>query len=388
MKSFRRVLFHEGTFFVALIAIFVLRVVYALSRDLFLSGPDAPFYAQAPLDFVKYGFWSSLIEGAPFYPVGYPAALWPLAEVGGTKWIMLAQVIQILGSISTVYFVYRISQMFLSNELSKIVSFVFLLGPAFIPMSGQAMYESTLMFAFYLYLYLILKVQNEPQNYYALASSGILAGYAAVIHPRVIPWIFIVQIILLGKIGLKRSFSFFSFFLAPIIPFLIRNKTAHDVWTLSEAGGYWTNGTSLGSVVTLIKNGLWNAVYFWAPYSGDAKRGTWFHNFTLYHEIKKITQSTTFVILIATIFALVSIIAWLLGSVLIIRSKKLIGSIVLYVPLMAWATDFLTIGDSRHRLTVVPLLLIGQVYAFTWLQKKMFRGRSILQTQDRAQQAN
>jgi hypothetical protein len=388
MKSLKRVLSNEGTFFGALVFIFVLRVVYALSRDLFLSGPDAPFYAQAPLDFVKYGFWSSLIEGAPFYPLGYPAALWPLAEVGGTKWIMLAQVIQILASISTVYFVYRISQMFLSNELSKIISFVFLFGPAFIPMSGQAMYEPTLMFAFYLYLYLILKVQSEPQNYYALACSGILAGFAAVIHPRVIPWIFVVQIILLAKLGLKRGLGFFSFFLAPIIPFLIRNKTAHDVWTLSEAGGYWTTGTFLGNLGTLIKNGFWNAVYFWSPYSGDAKRGTWFHNFTFYHEIKKITQSTTFVILIATIFALVSIIAWLLGSVLIIKSKMLIGSIILYVPLIAWATDFLTIGDSRHRLTVVPLLLIGQIYAFAWLQKKMFHKRSILRTQDKVQPAN
>jgi hypothetical protein len=250
------------------------------------------------------------------------------------------------------------------------------------------MYEPTLMFAFYLYLYLILKVQSEPQNYYALACSGILAGFAAVIHPRVIPWIFVVQIILLAKLGLKRGLGFFSFFLAPIIPFLIRNKTAHDVWTLSEAGGYWTTGTFLGNLGTLIKNGFWNAVYFWSPYSGDAKRGTWFHNFTFYHEIKKITQSTTFVILIATIFALVSIIAWLLGSVLIIKSKMLIGSIILYVPLIAWATDFLTIGDSRHRLTVVPLLLIGQIYAFAWLQKKMFHKRSILRTQDKVQPAN
>ena len=388
MKSFKRIFCHESTFFGALVFIFMLRVVYALSRDLFLSGPDALFYAQAPLDFVKYGFWSSLIEGAPFYPLGYPAALWPLAEVGGTKWIMLAQVMQILASISTVYFVYRISQMFLNNELSKIVSFVFLLGPAFIPMSGQAMYETTLMFAFYLYLYLILTVQNEPRNYYALGCSGILAGFAAVIHPRVIPWIFVVQIILLGKLGLKRSFSFFSFFLAPIIPFLIRNKTAHDVWTLSEAGGYWTNGISLGSLGTFVKNGIWNAMYFWSPYSGDAKRGTWFHNFTLYHEIKKISHSTTFVIFIATIFALVSIIAWLLGSLLLIKSKMLIGSIVLYVPLLAWATDFLTIGDSRHRLTVVPLLLIGQVYAFTWLQKEMSHKYSIMRTQDRVQPAN
>ena len=51
------------------------------------------------------------------------------------------------------------------------------------------------------------------------------------------------------------------------------------------------------------------------------KRGTWMHNFTFYHEIKKITHLVDFVSSIAVIFALVSIVVWLLGAFLLIKSK-------------------------------------------------------------------
>lgn len=371
MKALKKVLFQESTFLGVLVFFFILRVTYALSRNLFPSGPDAPNYIKAPLDFVKFGFWSSYIEGAPKYPLGYPAALWPLAQIGGMKWIMLAQVMQILLSIGTVYCVFKISQIFLKKELALIVGFIFLLSPAFTPMSGEAMYEPILMFVFYLYLYLILKVQNDSHNYFGLISAGALAGAAAVIHPRVIPWILVIQIILLGRIGLRRGIVFFGFFFPLVMLFLIRNKLAHDAWTLSNAADSWIKDLRPGNFGAVLRDGILNAVYFWSPYSGDAKRGTWMHNFTFYHEIKKITDSSTFVISIAAIFALVSIAAWLLGAFLLIKSKILIGNVVLYVPLLAWVTDFLTYGDSRHRLVVVPLLLIGQVYAFTWLQKKI-----------------
>lgn len=374
MKSPKNILLRESTFLSALVFFFILRVTYVLSRNLFLSGPDAPNYAKAPLDFVKFGFWSSHIQGAPYYPLGYPAALWPLAEIGGAKWVMLAQVTQVLLSICTVYCVFKISQIFLKKELALVVGFIFLLSPAFIPMSGEAMYEPILMFMFYLYLYLILKEQSDSRKYFGLICAGFFAGAAAVIHPRVIPWILIIQIILLGKIRLKRSVVFFGFFFSPVMLFLIRNKLAHNVWTLSNAGDPWIRDLRPGNFGEILRHGILNAVYFWSPYSGDAKRGTWMHNFTFYHEIKKITHSSTFVITIAVIFALVSIVAWLLGAFLLIRSKMPIGSVVLFVPLLAWVTDFLTAGDSRHRLVVMPLLLIGQVYAFTWLQKKMLSG--------------
>ena len=92
------------------------------------------------------------------------------------------------------------------------------------------------------------------------------------------------------------------------------------------------------------------------------------HNFTFYHEIKKITHSTTIVTLIAVICAFIAIFLWLLGSLLLMRSKIPFGNIVFFIPLLAWITDILTIGDSRHRLVVVPLLLIGQVQAITQLR--------------------
>lgn len=375
MKSLANRFFSERTFLGALVFFFILRITYALTRDLFMSGPDAPNYAIAPLDFAKYGFWSSHIQGAPYYPVGYPAILWPIAEIGGSKWVLLSQIFQVFLSVCTVYFVYKISQIYLSTNLSLIIGFVFLFSPAFTPVSGEAMYESVIMFVFYLYLFLILKSQNNLRNLHLLIVAGVMAGVGAVVHPRVIPWILAIQIILLGRLGYRRAAIFIGAFLVPVALFSIRSKVAYDTWALSTAGDSWMNDIREGRFGLIFTRGFWNAVYFWSPYSGEAKRATWMHNFTFYHEIKKVTNSTPFVIALATIFAIASIAAWLFGSILLLKSKSALGAIVLSVPLLAWITDFLTAGDSRHRLVVMPLLLIGQITAFSWLQTK-YRGTS------------
>ena len=152
MNSIKKILLRESTFYVALAVFFMIRVTYALSRDLFASGPDAPKYMKAPLDLVKFGFWSSQIEGAPTYPLGYPVVLSPLVQIGGTRWIILAQILQVILSIATVYLVYNLSLIFLKKEISLLIGYIFLLSPAFTPMSGEAMYEPLLMFVFYLYL--------------------------------------------------------------------------------------------------------------------------------------------------------------------------------------------------------------------------------------------
>ena len=372
MKTLANSFLRERTFMGALVFFFILRVTYALTRDLFMSGPDAPNYANAPLDFVKYGFWSSQIQGAPYFPVGYSAILWPLAQIGGSKFIVLAQVFQIFLSICTVYLVYKISQKFLGAKLSLIVGFVFLLSPAFTPVSGEAMYESVLMFTFYYYFYLILKSQNNLQKYHLPIVAGVMAGVSAVVHPRVIPWILAIQLILLGRLGYRRGIIFIGAFFIPVALFLIRSKVAHNVWALSTAGDSWMNDIREGRLGLIFSRGFWNAIHFWSPYSGEAKRATWMHNFTFYHEIKKVTNSSTFIIVLATIFALVSIAAWLFGSILLLKSEVAFGAIVLSIPLLAWITDFLTSGDSRHRLVMVPLLLMSQVSFFKWFYEKYF----------------
>ncbi len=382
MKTLANKLINEKTFLGALVMVFILRITYVLSRDLFMSGPDAPNYAVAPLDFAKYGFWSSQIQGAPYYPVGYPAILWPVAEIGGSLWISLAQILQVFLSICTVYFVYKISQIYLGTNLSLIIGFLFLLSPAFTPVSGEAMYESVLMFTFYFYLYLVLKSLTHPRKHQLIVVAGLMAGIGATIHPRAIPWILAIQIILIARLGFKRQIIFSSIFFIPIVLFLIRSKVAENTWALSTASDSWINDIRQGNFGLIFTRGFWNAIYFWSPYSGEAKRATWMHNFTFYHEIKSVTNSSTFVVVLATAFAFVSIAAWLFGSILLLKSEFVLGAIVLSVPFLAWGTDFFTAGDSRHRLVVMPVLLIGQIIAFSWLQKKYFRSRTIKESLD------
>lgn len=349
---------------------FALRLTYALSRGLFASGPDAPNYAVSPLDLAKYGFWSPHITGGKFYPQGYPVTLWPAAEIGGTHWVTVASIWQIALSILTVFLVYKIALLFLTKEMSLAVGFIFLFSPAFTPMSGEAMYEPIFMFFFFSYLFLILRMHATSYKYGGIVAAALVGGFTCAVHPRALPWIVIIQIILIGKMGVQRAITFFVFFLMPVGLFLLRNKIAEDSWTLSSAANPWFAEFRAGHFAKILKDGFWYGVHFWSPYSGDARRASWLHNFTLYHQMKKILHSSAPVYIFATIFAIVSIIAWLYGSKLLINSKPTLGFIVLVIPTLDFVTDFFTFGDSRHRLVVVPLLLMGQVSFFKWLYER------------------
>jgi hypothetical protein len=371
MNWCKKTLLREYTFLGMLGIFLVLRLIYVASRDIFSSGPDAPYYAIAPVEFAKYGFWSDQIQGAPYYPIGYPVILSTFVELGGTNWILFAQIFQVLVSIATIWIVYKISSVFFKKEISLAIGFLFLLKPAFIPMSGQAMYEPLIMFTFYAYLLLILKEISSTPKLLRIISAGILAGITATIHPRTIPWILVIQFLAYRKLRAKPSFVFFGAFIAPVLLIIVRNGLAFQAWSLATAGSIFLPALESGNFGKILKSGFINAVYFWSPSSGDAKRATWFHNWTIYHEIKSVTNSTTVVLVIATFVAMFSLITWLYGARVLIQTDPIIGKIVLYVPLLAWATDFFTSGDSRHRLVVVPLLLIGQVWAFIHVYNKV-----------------
>jgi hypothetical protein len=370
MDWFKKTLLRENTFLGMLGIFLVLRLIYVTSRDIFSSGPDAPYYAIAPVEFAKYGFWSDQIQGAPYYPIGYPVILSPFVELGGTNWILFAQIFQVLVSIATIWIVYKISNIFFKKEISLAIGFIFLLKPAFIPMSGQAMYEPLVMFTFYAYLLLILKEISSTPKLLRIISAGVLAGITATIHPRTIPWILIIQFIAYRKLGFKPSLIFSGTFITPVLLIIVRNGLAFQAWSLATAGSIFLPALESGNFGKILKSGFINAVYFWSPSSGDAKRATWFHNWTFYHEIKSVTDSTALVLVLAIIVATFSLITWLYGARVLIQSDPIIGKIVLCVPLIAWATDFFTSGDSRHRLVVIPLLLIGQVWAVIHIYRK------------------
>lgn len=376
MKIIKKTLFNEKLFLFALAFVYFLRLAYAASRDIFSSGPDAPFYAIAPLELAKYGLWSDQIQYLPNYPIGYPLSLLPFAELAGKHWILAAQIFQISLSIATVWFVYKISMIYLRGEIALGIGVLFLFNPAFSVMSGQAMYEPILMFTFYTYLYLILKEVNTSSNFSRLIFAGFLAGAAAVIHPRTIPWILVIQLIVFQKLNVKRTLIFFGTFLIPVFFFIVRNGLIHNRFTLMSAVVVDPYESSI-SMTDSLKNGVVNTLYFWSPFSGDAKRSTWYHNVTLYHLIKQVSHSTEIVSAIAIILGVFSFALWLSGALLLIKFEPIIGKIILTLPILAMATDFVAAGDSRHRLVIIPLLLIGQVWSCIYVYQKVPWSRSL-----------
>jgi 4-amino-4-deoxy-L-arabinose transferase-like glycosyltransferase len=376
MKIFKKSFSDKRIFLFALTTVFFLRLAYAATRDIFSSGPDAPFYAVAPLELAKYGLWSDQIQYLPYYPVGYPLSLWPIVELAGTHWILVAQIFQISISIGTVWLVYKASMIFMRREIALGIGVLFLIIPAFSVMSGQAMYEPILMFTFYAYLYLILKEVNTSNNFSRLILSGFVAGAAAVIHPRTIPWIFVIQLILIKKLNVKKTLIFFVAFLIPVIFFVVRNALIYNRWTLMSAVVLDPYESSKSSA-DVLKNGFFNILYFWSPLSGDAKRSTWYHNVTFYHLIREYSHSTSVVTFIAIVFGVLSFTFWLSGALLLMKIEPIIGKIILSIPILAMATDFFAAGDSRHRLVIIPLLLVGQVWSCIYVYQKIPWSRKI-----------
>ena len=366
MNGIKKFVSTERFFLGSLFFIYLFRLAYATSRDIFSSGPDAPFYAVAPLNFAKYGLFSDQIEGIPFYPAGYPIFLWPFAEFTGSNWVTYAQILQIFLSVATVWFVYKISKLFFGKFTSLGIGYLFLFNPSFSAMSGQAMYEPLLMFTFYTYLYLILKEVSTSPKFSRLVTAALLGGLSMAIHPRSIPWILVTQLVIFQKLTLKRNFIFFGALIFPVILFLIRNGLVNHRWTLMSSGVLDPYAQS-NSFAETLKNGLFNICYFWSPLSGDAHHSTWYHNFTAYHYIKQISGSSYFVIALATIIGVILFASWLIGAFILLRSNPIIGRIVLIIPILAMGTDFFAAGDSRHRLVVIPLLLIGQLTSWIHL---------------------
>lgn len=361
MKTLRNTDIYEKLFLGALLGAFFLRLAYATTRSIFESGPDAPFYAIAPLQMAEFGFWSSQIVDIPRYPSGYPTILWPFAVVFGSNWVLFVQIFQITLSVLTIWLVYKIVSLFLKREFAVVIGFLFLSNPAFLVMSGQAMYEPIFMFTFYAYLYLILKDFKTFPKLSRLVSAASLAGVTSVIHPRSIPWIVAIQLIIFHKMHFKRSMIFIGVFLLPVLFFLSRNGLVNGRWTLMSSvilDPYEKSDT----LVEVVRNGVGNVVNFWSPFSGDAKRSTWYHNFTLYHEIKSITNLSSSVYIIAITLGVIAISSWLIGSLTLIKVEPIVGAIVLVIPVLTMGIDFFADGDSRHRLVIMPLLIIGQLW--------------------------
>jgi 4-amino-4-deoxy-L-arabinose transferase-like glycosyltransferase len=368
---------------VAILLTLPLKVWYSLTRPLFYSGPDAETYIESTIDFGTQSFFSKDIEGMPNWPAGYPWLQSFIYRVTPENWIQSVQVLQLILFSLAIFLFYDFAKSILSSKIAFYSSLLLVLHPAWAVANGESMYENLL----WVFLILGFYTLNYEANGFPCAIFGAFCfGIAVVIHPRILP---IVLIFFLWVWNYKKYTTRFRIFIAgslAILPilFLIRNRIAEGVWSLSSAlnwsyFGYHPNSMvdcrRVNCIPSSIKNNpmeflgetLFNFYAFWSPHSGNLSRGSWFHNISLLSALEKLGFSHFSMVISIFVTCFLFFLA-MLGSYVAIK-ENLRYRIFLTLSLAYFlTTDIVIFGDNRHRLmamfTLLPLQVLGMEKIF------------------------
>lgn len=348
-----------------------LRLYYALSRNLYPSGPDGPWYIRIMEDFAKFGFFSSEISFLPFYPSGYAITLSVFPKYFGDHWVYFAQTFQVVLLGLALFFWYKFVSRVMGESTGLIVILFFSLSPSWIVFPGSAMYESFLISILIFYYWYFLTLLNSS----ALCSRklliiGLFAGFIISVHPRTTPLVLLPALILY-QLEWKKSLKFSNliYFLAliPFFPslFAYRNYVGTKQFTIFSASNSsykaghdpkLASDTLLESIklileypVIFLVDSLENAAYFLSPFSGPAARGLWFHNISVYRYLD-LRGFTDYATLVSILISLILVLLFLSSTIYLIRKNSKYISFFVSGALILFLTDVLVYGDNRHRL--------------------------------------
>lgn len=384
MQQITRTFFSKIYKYIDLAAIFViflstsLRLFYALTRDLFPSGPDGPWYIQVMSDFAKYGAFSTKISFLPFYPSGYPFVFSIFPRVSDSSWIVFAQATQILllGFAITIWH-YWISSIF--NKTVGLISVLMVsLSTSWIVFPGEAMYESFLIPLLMLYYsFIYIKLKKSEIKYHSYIFVGLAAGFILSVHPRTLPLLLLPVVLVAGrKLNFVNSlYSVFSFLIFPLF-FAYRNYLGTGKFTLFSASYSSYNyghqaplhGSSVYDLITnaishpvlFIHDTIINSLYFFSPFSGPLRRGFWFHNISIYTFLER-AGYRDIAIGISFIFSFIAFILLIIGLRVLYRNSRELFIFFFGGVFIIYLTDALIYGENRHRL--VAYIFTLPVYA-------------------------
>ena len=368
------------------------KIYYALSRPLFYSGPDANGYIPAIQDFGSKSFLSPEISFQPYYPPGFPYLFSILYRISNSHWIPMAQIFQILAFSLAVYFFFLIVRDNANLRVAQISSLGLALSPAWAVANGEAMYE-TVYFSFLIFSLHILMPIDAKRNRVRSFLGGAMLGGLVVVHPRALLVVAILVFFLLffNKAKAINIVMASAGFLIPFLIFSIRNLVAEKMFTLSSsfipalAWNRFMNGCqdltcyadrALREPIDYLIQIITNIVYFWSPYSGPLKRGSWFHNFSGFRFLS--THDLVDVAKILSLALMLSIfIIWVYGTFLLNKISPRLNFLFLSIVLASIVNDGLIYGDSRHRLAVMAFTLPAQALSlmkiYTHFKTKMDR---------------
>ncbi len=361
-----------------------LRLFYALTRDLFPSGPDGPWYMQVMSDFAKYGAFSTRISHLPFYPSGYPFVFSIFPRISDSNWNAFAQSTQILllGIAITVWY-YWISSIF--NKPVGLISVLMVsLSTSWIVFPGEAMYESfliPLLMLYYSFIYFKLKKGDLKYHFYILV--GLSAGFILSVHPRTLPLLILpVALATYKKLNfINLMYTVSSFLIFPLF-FASRNYIGTGKFTLFSASfSSYNYGHQVplhgNSVYELLANAISqpfifihdtiiNSLHFFSPFSGPLVRGLWFHNISIYTFLER-AGYRDIAIGISFIVSFAAFILLIIGLRVLYRNSREVFIFFFGGIFLLYLTDALIYGENRHRL--VAYIFTLPVYAnLFWLK--------------------
>ena len=374
---------------------FPIKIFYSLSRPLYDSGPDAPQYISIITNIARGDFWKTTIVGIPQYPVGFPFLNSFVVDIFGNEWVKAAQILQIISFTVSLILYFKILLKYTSENIALFSALILALSPAWAVANGEAMYE-TYLFVFLCFgSYLLLKSQ-EPSGFRTtyLLCGGFFLGFCGVIHPRillVLP-LFIYLIFRNFVSSLAEKFLLGFTLILPMGIFAFRNLLIESVFSLSTSImpslKYHKSLRSAGNLEevpgliwqnfpTFLQECIENMFYFWSPYSGSLRRGSWYHNVSLLSILQKMSLND---LPIALVFSLVNFSFCCIGLYLL---KKKDWNFFIFSStslLTLWCTDIFLFGDSRHRLIAMfvtaPLLSIGIISTCNRLSTHIFKKSS------------
>ena len=379
----RKIIVNQDSFVFVIVGVgSVSKVIYAWTRDIFPSGPDANGYIPVAEKFSEYGFFGDKVELPSIYSAGYPFFLSFFEGVFGDNFFKASQAGQIiLFGIGTLFFAKSLSNLGIKTGV-VVFTVAISFHPAWFVTTSMAMYESLLYFLLSLVVH-----TTTNQSYFLGISSivtkgaflGLLFGCLAAVHPRGLlfsfPYLIALTIHIRKRTLLMMSFlGSFSVLLSATI-----YRTRVDSGNVNLGGNLWASSNTSRDPEYYCENldcllrswqsePLVNFTYFFenvwkflTPYSGPAVRGTWFHNLSAQYQIGEAGMKplslvlSYFLMAIGLIFftwATIQILKNLSSSG--IQTRTFVVATFSSIILMA-LTDGLTYGDNRHRLLSVPL---------------------------------
>lgn len=372
----------------------MLKAGYALSRDIFESGPDANGYIPFAVGFAEEDFFSPKIMGPPYYPSGYPYILSLIVRIAPGHWFELSQLFQIaMFSLASYLFYHLIDHMF-SWKIAGIATLILCFNPAWAVVNGEAMYETLLVSFLIFSIYFLINPLKQSENYTkgSLITSGVFAGIATVIHPRVFPLFLIIYFVFfLTRIKsiTKAMVLFGSITIFPLL-FAMRNLQAKGSFTLMNSfwdgqafNAFLTGCRSyacaaekiIASPIGFLEQSYMSGIGFWSPHSGPLMKGTWYHNISLIsflnaHGYNKLS------IYISLVFSILIFFTWIFGSILLYKKNRFYGILLFLLAGIIWLTDILVYGENRHRLVALIFMLPAHSICILKLVKQ-FRLKAI-----------